>query len=191
MSEESHQSSTCFRFFFLLARFEYPLLASEENEEDRGSFTACAAIRKHVQNLHIYPTHPPFSYTSRSLIRARTILTSGNQYKETNCACFLRALPKPAILLYNSIPHVIPDPLKSFHITETRTEFQTRDLIRETKILHQGGIKFTREFLKKHQVPGRSKFHQGGQNNPPGRVSPGLLHRGVFIKLTNGVHLCL
>ena len=33
--EESHQSSTCFRFFLHLARFEYSLLASEENEEER------------------------------------------------------------------------------------------------------------------------------------------------------------
>ena len=33
-------------------------------------------------------------------------------------------------------------------------------LTRETKILHQGGIKFTRELFKNHQVPRRSKFHQ-------------------------------
>ena len=57
-------------------------------------------------------------------------------------------------------------------------------LTRETKIIHQGGIKFTREFLKNHQVPGRSKFHQGGQNNSPGRVPPGLWQRGVFTLLT-------
>ena len=35
VSEESHQSSPCFRFFLRLACFQYSLLASEENEEDR------------------------------------------------------------------------------------------------------------------------------------------------------------
>ena len=68
-------------------------------------------------------------------------------------------------------------------MTETRTEIQTcrgARLTRETKILHQGGLKFTREFLKNHQVPGRAKFHQGGQNNLPGRVPPGLWQRGVL-----------
>ena len=35
VSEESHQSSACFRFFLGLACFEYSLLASEENEKDR------------------------------------------------------------------------------------------------------------------------------------------------------------
>ena len=67
-------------------------------------------------------------------------------------------------------------------MTEIRTEFQTcrgARLTRETKILHQGGLKFTREFLKNHQVPWRSKFHQGGQNNSPGRVPPGLWQRCV------------
>ena len=61
----------------------------------------------------------------------------------------------------------------SSHMTETGTEFQTCRGAR----LHQGGLKFPREFLKNHQVPGRSKFHQGGQNNSPGRVPPGLWQR--------------
>ena len=74
--------------------FECSLLASEENEERIKKFHCLCCYKKHVQNLHIYPTHPPFSFTSRSLIRARTILASGNQWKEKNCACFLRALPK-------------------------------------------------------------------------------------------------
>ena len=64
-------------------------------------FHCLCCYHKRVENLHIYPTHPPFFYTSRSLIRARTILASGNQQKETNCACFLRPLPEPAILLHN------------------------------------------------------------------------------------------
>ena len=78
----------------------------------------------------------------------------------------------------------------SSHMTKTRTEIQTcrgARLTRETKILHQGGLKFTREFLKDHQVPGRSKFHQGGQNNSPGRVPPGLWQRGVWWK---ALYLC-
>ena len=32
-----------------------------------------------------------------------------------------------------------------------------------------------------YYCPGRSKFHQGGPNNPPVWVSPGLLERGAKV----------
>ena len=45
-------------------------------------------------------------------------------------------------------------------------------------ILYRLGFAFTESMNGTiHQGPGRTKFHQGGQNNPPGRVSQGLLQR--------------
>ena len=174
MSEESHQSSACFRFFLRLACFEYYLLASEENEEDREVSLlvllseACSESPQLSELLRVVHLSEPARFwpagTNRKRQTARFFrgFPSPQSFVQQNKTCNTRSFKK---LSYSS------------HMTETRTEFQTcrgTRLTRETKILHQGGLKFTREFLKNHQVPGRSKFHQGGQNNSPGRVPPDL-----------------
>ena len=57
------------------------------------------------------------------------------------------------------------------YIVEECTAQFTREIIDSTP---PGEINLPGEFFRIHQGPGRTKFHQGGQNNPPGRLSSGL-----------------
>ena len=70
MLEESHQSST---FFFVSSSFYLALNTCcwpRRKTRKIEKFHCLCCYQKHVHNTHIYPTHLPFSYTSRLLIRS-------------------------------------------------------------------------------------------------------------------------
>ena len=170
----SHQSSACFHFFLRLACFEYFLLASEENEKDRE-------VSLLVLLSEACSESPPLSEPSAIFLYESVTDQSPHDFgqrepiERDKQRMFLRGFPSPQSFLQQNKTCNTPS-FKKLSYDRNKNgmsklvTFSCRGarLTRETKILHQGGIKFTREFSKK------TTRCQGGQKNSPGRVPPGL-----------------
>ena len=138
VSEESRQSSTCLRVFLLYLAFNTRCWPRRKPRKIK-KFHSCMLVLLSQTCSESQQLSDSSAIFLRDPVtgQSRTILASGNQYEETNCACLLRALPIP---LYNGIPRVqkMNSKLVTFSCSGA-------SLTRETKILHQEGIKFKRE----------------------------------------------
>ena len=155
VSEESHQSSACFRFFLRLACFEYSLLASEGNEEDREVsllvlLSEACSESPHLSDpsaifLHEPATdQSPYDFGQREQIqrdKLRMILMSASQARH------------PFAQQYSI-------PLQS-EITDTRTRFQTCDFFLQESTPHCGNLNST---TGRNNIFKTTRCH-GGQNS--------------------------
>ena len=155
MSEESRQSSACFRFFLRLACFEYSLLASEGNEEDREVSLlvllseACSESPHLSDPSAIFLHEPvtdqsPYDFGQREQIerdKLRMILMSASQARH------------PFAQQYSI-------PLQS-EITDTRAGFQTCDFFLQESTPHCGNLNST---TGRNKIFKTTRCH-GGQNS--------------------------
>lgn len=167
VSEESHQSSTCFRFFLFLARFEYSLLALEENERDQEVSLLVLLPETCSESPHLSDPSSIFLHEPATGQRPHDF-GQREPIARDKLRMFLKSTCQASnpFVQQHIYQHVTPDPLKSFDITETRTEFQTRDVFLAGEHASPGKLKLYR----------RSEIHQGVFKKPHGAREGKITH---------------